>query len=138
LFEELEECPTRCKDGSDIIIYHSKIGYSTLFDYNQDNYYDIVTVFMDQLINNGPLQAHIEVYEDFSSLNSSDCSNHIHKTWFYSSFNVNNKIYKEKITENENIINGLTKKLEMLNNEMEMLQRENQYYKTQKENLKKK
>ena len=48
----------------------------------------------------------------------------------YHSFNVNNKIYKEKITENENIINGLTKKLEMLNNEMEMLQRENQYYKT--------
>ena len=55
----------------------------------------------------------------------------------YHSFNVNNKIYKEKITENENIINGLTKKLEMLNNEMEMLQRENQYYKTQNENLKK-
>jgi hypothetical protein len=56
----------------------------------------------------------------------------------YHSFNVNSKIYKEKITENENIINGLTKKLEMLNNEMEMLQRENQYYKTQNENLKKK
>ena len=55
----------------------------------------------------------------------------------YHSFNVNNKIHKEKINENENIINGLTKKLEMLNNEMEMLQRENQYYKTQNENLKK-
>ena len=55
----------------------------------------------------------------------------------YHSFNINNKIYKDKINENENIINGLTKKLEMLNNEMEMLQRENHYYKTQNEKLKK-
>ena len=55
----------------------------------------------------------------------------------YHSFYVNNKIYKEKINENENIINSLTKKLEMLNNEIEMLQRENQYYKSQNENLKK-
>ena len=55
----------------------------------------------------------------------------------YHSFNMNNKIYKDKINENENIINGLTKKLEMLNNEMEMLQRENHYYKTQNEKLKK-
>ena len=55
----------------------------------------------------------------------------------YHSFNMNNKIYKDKINENENIINGLTKKLEMLNNEMEMLQRENQYYKSQNEKLKK-
>ena len=55
----------------------------------------------------------------------------------YHSFNINNKIYKEKINEDENIINGLTKKLEMLNNEIEMLKRENQYYKTQNENLKK-
>ena len=55
----------------------------------------------------------------------------------YHSFNINNKIFKEKINENENIINSLTKKLEMLNNEIEMLQRENQYYKSQNENLKK-
>ena len=34
---------------------------------------------MDQLINNGPLQAHIEVYEDFYSLNGSDCLNYIYK-----------------------------------------------------------
>ena len=79
IFEEVEECPTKCKDGSDIIKYHSKNAYSTLYDYNQDNYYDIVTLIMDQLINYGPLQAHIEVYEDFSSLNGSDCSNHIYK-----------------------------------------------------------
>ena len=55
----------------------------------------------------------------------------------YHSFNINNKIYKERINESENIINSLTKKLEMLNNEIEMLQRENQYYKSQNENLKK-
>ena len=55
----------------------------------------------------------------------------------YHSFTINNKKYKEKINENENIINGLTKKLEMLKNEIEMLKRENQYYKTQNEKLKK-
>ena len=55
----------------------------------------------------------------------------------YHSFNINNKIYKEKINESEIIINSLSKKLEMLNNEIEMLQRENQYYKSQNENLKK-
>ena len=55
----------------------------------------------------------------------------------YHSFNINNKLYKEKINENENLINRLTKKLEMVNNEMEMLQRENQYYKNQNEKLKK-
>ena len=44
----------------------------------------------------------------------------------YHSFSINNKIYKEKITEDENIINSLTKKLEMLKNEIEMIQRENQ------------
>ena len=55
----------------------------------------------------------------------------------YHSFSINNKIYKDKITEDENIINSLTKKLEMLKNEIEMIQRENQYYKTQNEKLKK-
>ena len=55
----------------------------------------------------------------------------------YHSFNINNKRYKEKISENEIIINGLTKKLENLNNELEMLQRENHYYKMQNEKLKK-
>ena len=38
IFEEVEQCPTKCKDGSDIIKYHSKNAYSTLYDYNQDNY----------------------------------------------------------------------------------------------------
>ena len=55
----------------------------------------------------------------------------------YHSFNVNNKRYKDKISENERIISGLTKKMENLSNEMEMIQRENTYYKTQNEKLKK-
>ena len=55
----------------------------------------------------------------------------------YHSFNVNNKRYKDKISESEIIIKSLTKKLENINNEMEMLQRENLYYKTQNEKLKK-
>ena len=45
--------------------------------------------------------------------------------------------YKEKIDEQENIIQSITKKIEMLNEELGMIQRENQYYKTQNEQQKK-
>ena len=52
--EDIEECPTKCADGSDMIKYHSKNAYTTIFDYNQENYYDIVTLIIEQLINYGP------------------------------------------------------------------------------------
>jgi len=45
--------------------------------------------------------------------------------------------YKEKIEEQENIIQSITKKIEMLNEELGMIQRENQYYKSQNEQQKK-
>lgn len=31
-----------------------KNAYTTIFDYNQENYYDIVTLIIEQLINYGP------------------------------------------------------------------------------------
>lgn len=52
--EDIEECPIKFTDGSDMIKYHSKNAYTTIFDYNQENYYDIVTLIIEQLINYGP------------------------------------------------------------------------------------
>ena len=65
---DIEECPTTCKDGSDLQFYYSKNSYSTIDDYEQENYYDIVTVIMDQLVNYGPVVASIDCYSDFQSL----------------------------------------------------------------------
>jgi C1A family cysteine protease len=64
----IEECPTTCKDGSDFQLYYSKNSYSTSDNYEQDNYYDIVTVIMDQLINYGPVASSINCYSDLYSL----------------------------------------------------------------------
>ena len=64
----IEECPKQCKDGSDFQLFYSKNSYSTVDDYDQENYYDIVTVIMDQLINYGPVVASIDCYSDFQSL----------------------------------------------------------------------
>ena len=63
-----DECPTTCKDGSNLQLYYSKNSYSTIDDYDQENYYDIVTVIMDQLINYGPVASSIDCYTDFQSL----------------------------------------------------------------------
>ena len=77
---EILECPSKCEDGSDIIKYYSKSAYTTKFDYNQENYYDIVTLMIDQLINYGPLQSEIDVYDDFSNLiYEYDCENLIYR-----------------------------------------------------------
>ena len=54
----------------------------------------------------------------------------------YQSFEITNKRYKEKINEQEKIILNIKEKNEMLNKEIEMIQRENQYYKAQNEQQK--
>ena len=62
---EVEECPTSCKDGSDIKKrYYAKNTY--LVD-SSKNYYDIVTLIMDQLINFGPVVTQTLTYYDFLS-----------------------------------------------------------------------
>jgi cathepsin B len=76
----IEKCPAKCGDGNDIEKFNSKSAYTTVYDYEQENYYDIVTVIMDQLINYGPVQASIQVYEDFTLLNDKlNCGNEIYK-----------------------------------------------------------
>ena len=59
---------TTCKDGSEFQLYYSKNSYSTVDNYEQENYYDIVTVIMDQLINYGPVASSIDCYSDLYSL----------------------------------------------------------------------
>ena len=77
---DIEQCPTKCKDGSDFKKYYSKNAYTTNFHYKQENYYDIVTLIMDQLITYGPVQSQIRIYKDFSALNTAkDCANIIYK-----------------------------------------------------------
>ena len=47
----IEDCPSICKNGEEMKIYYSKNAYSTQIDYYNGNYYDIVTIIIDQLIN---------------------------------------------------------------------------------------
>ena len=54
----------------------------------------------------------------------------------YQSFKINTKLYNEKIKEQENIINNLSKKIKSLNQEVEEIQRENHYYKAKNEKQK--
>ena len=74
------ECPTGCSGGEDFKKYYAKNAYSTFYDYSSDNYYDIVTVIMDQLINYGPVASGISCYDDFKALTrKSNCKNIIYE-----------------------------------------------------------
>ncbi len=75
---KVEECPTKCKNSEAFIKYKSKNAYFTTFDY-LDNYYDVVTIMMDQLINNGPLVTSILAYADLYDLIGPNCKNIIYK-----------------------------------------------------------
>ena len=45
----IEKCPSKCKNGEEFKKYYSKNSCSTTFEYNKENYYDVVTLIMDQL-----------------------------------------------------------------------------------------
>ena len=75
----IEECPTTCKSDEEFIKYRSKNPYFTTFDF-ETNYYDVVTIIMDQLVNYGPVVSNILVYEVFfPEISSEDCVNKIYK-----------------------------------------------------------
>ena len=75
----IEKCPNRCKDGTKLKKYYSKNIYTTDNDYSKENYYDIITIIIDQLINYGPVAARIDTYEDFFSFGlEPDCGNNIY------------------------------------------------------------
>ena len=64
-----EKCSTECKNGEEFIKYYSENAYSINNDfYNEENFYDIVKIIMDQLINFGPVSTGIDLYLDFYKL----------------------------------------------------------------------
>ena len=75
----IEKCPTECKDGSEFKRYYGKNGYTTYYDYSEENFYDIVTLIIYQLINYGPIVSSINVYKDFYETQSiKNCKNYIY------------------------------------------------------------
>ena len=76
----IEPCPTTCKDGSEFKRYYSQNAYITEDYLDEDSYYDIVALIMDQLLTNGPVVTGIEVYEDFMN-------------WHYDSEKCKNDVY---------------------------------------------
>ena len=75
----IEQCPIKCKNDEEFKKYYAKNVYSTELDYDKDNYYDIVTIIMDQLINYGPVVSGINCYEDFQKLEGENCFDKIYK-----------------------------------------------------------
>ena len=61
----IEQCPTSCKDGSEYKKYYAQNAYTTSDYYDDETFYDIILLIIDQLINNGPVVSAIDVYEDF-------------------------------------------------------------------------
>ena len=58
-----------------------KNAFTTEEDYTQENFYDIITVIIDQLITYGPVESGFTVYSDFYNLRTnSNCKNIIYKT----------------------------------------------------------
>ena len=65
-------------------LYYSKTAYSTQIYYYGGDYYDIVTIIIDQLVNYGPVIADIDLYKDFSDLYYSNNCSEIYKYDGYS------------------------------------------------------
>lgn len=64
---KIRACPTKCKDGSALKKYYAKEIYTTEDSYSKDNFYDIVTLMIYQLIKYGPFNVDIFVFQDFFS-----------------------------------------------------------------------
>ena len=62
--ETIPKCPSECKDGSEFKKYHSQNTYRAINE-EQDNFYDLVILTMDQLITQGPVSTGFNVYYDF-------------------------------------------------------------------------
>ena len=62
--ETIPECPSQCEDGSEFKKYYSQNAYFT-FNYEQEEFYDLVILVMDQLVTQGPIMAGFDVGADF-------------------------------------------------------------------------
>ena len=76
------ECPkTKCEDGSAAKRYYSQNAYTTDGLSIKDDYYNIVTLILDQLVNRGPFVSAIMIYEDFYNMHKDKvkCNNTIYR-----------------------------------------------------------
>ena len=76
-----DSCPTKCKNSEQFKKYYAKNTYATdLNNDNDDNYYSVVTIIMDQLVNFGPVASSIVSHKDLYSLvGNKQCKNIIYK-----------------------------------------------------------
>ena len=75
-----DKCPTECKDGSEFKKYYAQNAYMTEDYYSQENYYDIITLMFDQIINYGPIVTGVDIYYDFVNLHNDPvkCHNEVY------------------------------------------------------------
>ena len=74
----VEKCPEKCKNPN---VEYKKYKASNAYyaDINEDNFYDVTAIAIDQLITKGPLVSSMTVYEDFRKfVNSKYCSNNVY------------------------------------------------------------
>ena len=78
--ETMPECPTECEDGTEFKKYYAKEVYMTEQLYSEENFYEIVGIMLDQLVNKGPIVTGIDVYVDFME-------------WHYDKEKCKNEVY---------------------------------------------
>ena len=64
----IEQCITKCKNKEEMKLFYSKNTFTTGNYYDEEDYYDIVAIIVDQLINFGPVTSSIDTYKDFNNL----------------------------------------------------------------------
>lgn len=74
----IEKCQNEYKNGEEFIKYRSKNANSSNFDF-PDNYYDVVAIIIEQLINYSPIVSSIRAYNDLYDLIGPNCKNEIYK-----------------------------------------------------------
>ena len=74
----IEECPSKCKDPKiEYKKYYAKNAYTIKL--TQDNFYDVTTIIMDQLITNGPVMTSMEIFEDlYPFVMDENCPNEVY------------------------------------------------------------
>ena len=77
----IPECPEKCVyESVTYKKFYAQNVYSTEGFLNENNFYDIVTLIMDQLIKNGPVTCAINAYSDFMDLKKDPqkCRDHVY------------------------------------------------------------
>ena len=72
-------CPDYCQDGSEFKLYKAKNAYFTGDSYNEENFYNVVAVIMDQIIKYGPVVSGFTCFEDFKTLHVDNCKDYIYR-----------------------------------------------------------